>query len=390
MRRGTLAVALCASILGAGAPAPARALSPAALTVKLTRELRLAGPSSGAYAVDLDSGRALVSIRASVARPPASVNKLFTTSTALARLGPDATFDTAVLRKGTALYVRGAGDPTLSTARLSQLARSVASEVDDASAVVGDETLFDQRRGSFDSGFALDSDVEGQLGALVVDRGYTHGRFQPFPGLFAAGRFTAALRAAKVHVGGTRVGATPGDAEEVAVTPSATVQRLIAATNVPSDNFYAEMLLKDLGAREGSAGTTAQGADVVERYLGTLGVHATVVDGSGLSRADRAAPSQVVGLLKALDRDSLGATFTGSLAVTGRSGTVAKRMRGTAASGACRVKTGTLRGVSNLAGVCATRGGRRVAFAWLMSGVNPVGARRIQDRMTAALASVSP
>jgi D-alanyl-D-alanine carboxypeptidase len=61
-------------------------------------------------------------------------------------------------------------------------------------------------------------------------------------------------------------------------------------------------------------------------------------------------------------------------------------MRGTAAASHCHVKTGTIRSVSNLAGVCTTATGRTVAFAWLMQGVGVYGAHRIQDRMTALLA----
>ena len=80
------------------------------------------------------------------------------------------------------------------------------------------------------------------------------------------------------------------------------------------------------------------------------------------------------------------ATWRTSLAVPGRSGTVRRRMRRTGAS-RCRVKTGTIRGVSNLAGVCTTAGGQTVGFAWLMTGVNVWTAHRIQDRMTTLLAS---
>ena len=65
-------------------------------------------------------------------------------------------------------------------------------------------------------------------------------------------------------------------------------------------------------------------------------------------------------------------------------------MRRTAAAGRCRVKTGTIIGVSNLAGVCTTAGGQTVGFAWLMNGVNPYGARAIQDRMTALVARYAP
>ena len=64
-------------------------------------------------------------------------------------------------------------------------------------------------------------------------------------------------------------------------------------------------------------------------------------------------------------------------------------MRGTAARDACRAKTGTLSHVSALAGYCETRDGGRVAFAFLMNGVYPSGARCLQDRMAAALARYS-
>jgi D-alanyl-D-alanine carboxypeptidase/D-alanyl-D-alanine-endopeptidase (penicillin-binding protein 4) len=65
-------------------------------------------------------------------------------------------------------------------------------------------------------------------------------------------------------------------------------------------------------------------------------------------------------------------------------------MRRTLARDRCRGKTGTLRDVSNLAGYCDTTGGEQVAFAILMNRVNPYGARRLQDRMTATLAAYDP
>jgi D-alanyl-D-alanine carboxypeptidase/D-alanyl-D-alanine-endopeptidase (penicillin-binding protein 4) len=112
-----------------------------------------------------------------------------------------------------------------------------------------------------------------------------------------------------------------------------------------------------------------------------------VVDGSGLSRVDRTSPQEVVTLLEAMGGD---AAFRGSLAVVGRSGTVAARMRGTVAQDRCSAKTGTLIGVSALAGYCTTTGGTDVAFAFLMNGVNPAAAHGLQDRMTVALAGYTP
>jgi D-alanyl-D-alanine carboxypeptidase/D-alanyl-D-alanine-endopeptidase (penicillin-binding protein 4) len=115
-----------------------------------------------------------------------------------------------------------------------------------------------------------------------------------------------------------------------------------------------------------------------------------VVDGSGLSRANRTTPRQVVTLLDHMASEAAGPAFETSLAVAGRNGTLDGRMRRSAARDRCKAKTGTLRDVSALAGYCQTTAGARVAFAILMNGVSPYGARRLQDRMLGALARYSP
>ena len=108
-------------------------------------------------------------------------------------------------------------------------------------------------------------------------------------------------------------------------------------------------------------------------------------DGSGLSRTNRASPRAVGKLLAGvLDHDADDA-FHDSLPVVGREGTVRHRMRGTAAQGRCRAKTGTLTGVSALSGYC-DRGGNPVVFSILMNGVDVTLARRIQDRIVALIA----
>ena len=79
-----------------------------------------------------------------------------------------------------------------------------------------------------------------------------------------------------------------------------------------------------------------------------------------------------------------------SLAVAGKSGTLSNRMRHSSARGRCRAKTGTLNGVSNLAGYCDSATGGRVAFAFLMTGVGLTTAHRLQDRMAGVLARYTP
>jgi serine-type D-Ala-D-Ala carboxypeptidase/endopeptidase (penicillin-binding protein 4) len=72
--------------------------------------------------------------------------------------------------------------------------------------------------------------------------------------------------------------------------------------------------------------------------------------------------------------------------VVGRTGTLHARMRGTAASGRCQAKTGTLHDVSNLAGYCTAANGDQLMFAFLMNHVSPTYAQGLQDKMTVALA----
>ena len=158
-------------------------------------------------------------------------------------------------------------------------------------------------------------------------------------------------------------------------------------TNQPSDNFFAEMLTKTLGAIKGGLGTTRSGLTVSKAELSKLGVRAIRVDGSGLGRGNRTSARSVVKLLSALATNK---AFTDSLAVAGRSGTIANRMRGTTAAGRCRAKTGTLSDVSALAGYCTTRTDRTLAFAMLMNGVDVGRARARQDTIVSALAGWRP
>jgi serine-type D-Ala-D-Ala carboxypeptidase/endopeptidase (penicillin-binding protein 4) len=386
--------ALACLLLVAYAPAAAAA-GRAATARTLGAQMRWAGGYSGALAVDLDSGRTVYSLRAGTQRMPASVQKLYTSVAALRRLGPSAQLPTSVLA-GTApddegvvdgdLYLRGGGDPTFDTLDSGRLAQRVADAgIEQVTGRVrGDESAFDSLRGVPSSGFRLTSET-GPLSALTFNRGRT-GRRSPYwqrrPARFAALAFTKQLRQVGVDVRRrASTGATPAGAAPVTEWRSSPVAELVRLMNPPSDNFMAETFVKVLG------GSTAGGAAVVREELGELGIEPQVIDGSGLSRSDRTSPREVVTMLDAMNGDP---AFTGSLAVAGRTGTLAYRMRGTSAQDRCRAKTGTLRDVSALAGYCTTRNGANVGFAFLMNYVNPSGARILQDRMTSALARYKP
>lgn len=397
MRR--LAITVLVLVCPAAVAAPAAAYDERNLTNKIAAEMRRAGSASGAYVSDAATGRRIYALRATRRRIPASVEKLYTTSSALLTLGPKATLETAAVTAGGIdgagvlhgdLVLVGRGDPFFGTQGAARIAAAVrkAGIVRIDGAVVGDETYFDRRRAARFNGY--DGEITGVLSGLAYDRGIFRGHAQLSAGRFAAQRLAAELRKVGVRSSrSSRAGTAPEGAAKIANWRSMTVADLARFTNVPSNNFAAEMLLKGLGARYRGKGSTSAGASVARSTLAKLGVRPQIRDGSGLSRANRTTPQQVARLLEQIYAADAGVAFRGSLAVAGRTGTVARRMRGTLAAGNCQVKTGTLSNVSALAGYCRARTGRDITFALLMNRVSPSGARAIQDRIAISIARLS-
>ncbi len=386
MRRRLLALLTAAALVGAAAPEAAPALGGATLAKRLATQMNRASRDSGAYVTNLTTGQRIFRRRDRVDRIPASNEKLWTTVAALETLGPDAVLTTTALARRAPtgagvlrgnLYLRGSGDPTLSSARLEVLAQDLADAglTRVTGRVVGDESAFDRRRGPASRG--IGADVGGPLGALVVDRGAS-GSAEPAE--YAAEVLARELRDAGVKVSRNgRLGQAPADGVVLGVADSAGLALLIREMNVPSDNYIAEMLLKVVGD-----GRTADGAETAEALLAdSYRITPHIRDGSGLSRRDRTNPREVVALLTAMVDDP---AFYGSLAVMGVSGTLADRLEDDPARGDCRGKTGTLSDVSALSGYCETTGGDILAFSFLMNETSIDRARLLQDRMVSAIA----
>ena len=412
MRRGAiLLAAACAAVLLLASNAHASAVCDE-MKGLLTRG---GGAPSGLMVVEAESGDVVCAKAAGSPRSLASNMKLFTTSTALSRLGPSSRIPTKVLSDGRldsggilhgSLYLQGGGDPALGTPTfyngyLAGLGTNLFSLVPQIRAagirsitgrVYADDTIFDRLRGVADSGYATSSYI-GPLSGLAFNSGFSGSTsssgFSADPAKLAASKLARSLGAAGVAVPPqVALARTPGDADQIAVVRSPTLSQIVNTTDVYSDNFFAETLLKLLGARFGGAGTTAAGAAVVEAFARALGSGVHAVDGSGLTRSNRASPRQVVDLLLAMREDPAGDEFIQDLALTGKEGTVADRMHGTAAYGRCRTKTGTITGVSNLSGYCFNKSGRIMAFSILMNGVADTGYAHLeQDRIASLVAS---
>jgi D-alanyl-D-alanine carboxypeptidase/D-alanyl-D-alanine-endopeptidase (penicillin-binding protein 4) len=391
-------------------PSAARADSCGTLKSRL---LRGGGAASGLMVMDAESGQVICRRAASTPRPLASNTKMFTTATALARFGSDTRIATKLMSDGApdrdgvlhgSLYLVGAGDPALGTpafygrflggmgTNLFALKRPLRAA--GVEAVTGrlyaDDTIFDRLRGVPDSGYAT-SPYVGPLSGLSLNSGYASASGSSFasdPAKVAARKLALSLRGAGVRLPRqVALARTPADAETIAVVRSPSIARLAEATNVPSNNFFAEMLIKLIGARFGGGGSTRAGTEIVERFAQSYGVGVQAVDGSGLTRSNSSSPGAVVKFLRAVRNDAIGDDFIQSLALTGREGTVASRMHGTAAEARCRTKTGTLTGVSNLSGYCFNRSGRVMIFSILMGSVGSLSlAHTEQDRIAAEIA----
>jgi serine-type D-Ala-D-Ala carboxypeptidase/endopeptidase (penicillin-binding protein 4) len=402
LRRLLAALAVSAVAFSAAATAPAGSSKPE-LATKLARALavpHVQSRLSGAAAVNLATGRTVFLRHPTLALVPASNAKLAVAFASLALLGPEHRLDTIVYGEGELigstwkgdLVLKGFGDPTLSRGDLGALARQVraAGIRQVTGGIEADESYFDSRR----TGPAWRSyyyiGESPPLSALTVDRARFRGWVTREPALSAGSQFRFALRAAGVGVRGRVVaGVADPSAEQLATTTSPPLARIVAYMNRESDNFTAELLLKQLGAVDDGRGTSAAGAQAVREALREAAIPLAgvrIVDGSGLSARNRLTAAAVIGILVVAWHDPrIRPAFVHSLAVAGISGTLEDRLERPPARGAVLAKTGTLSGSSALSGYA--RG--RWAFAVIQNGrpVSQFWARQAQDRFASVLAA---
>jgi serine-type D-Ala-D-Ala carboxypeptidase/endopeptidase (penicillin-binding protein 4) len=403
MRRALAAVLACTAALAFAAAGATGSASSKPLSERLARALavpHVPAAHSGAVALDLSTGAVVFARNPGLSLVPASNEKLPVTYTALETLGPDYRIPTDVLGQGAqfgttwrgSLVLQGHGDPTLDDMDLTRLARQVraAGIRKVAGAVLGDESYFDSRRtgpGWKPSFYITQSEP---LSALTVDRTWFHTHHSSAPAAAAAALFKDALRKQGVSVTGRAVrGVASADAQGLAEVLSPPLAQIVRFMDRESDNFTAELLLKQIGAANGEVGTTAGGAAEVRATLAQVGIPLAgvrIVDGSGLSALDRLTARAIVGILLAAWEDPLiKQSFVSALAVAGRTGTLKDRLRRPPALGVVLAKTGTTSLASALSGFVRDRyvfsvlqNGRPVSYTW---------ARRAQDRFATVLAS---
>lgn len=358
---------------------------------------------------------------------PASTTKIVTSAVALFLLGPDRTFSTTtVLDRSQAtprLVLVGGGDPYLARrpgsagdpssptfepqrADIRTLARSTARALrTDGIRTVQlgyDDSLFSGP--AFNPRWRPDyfpSEV-APISALWVDQARTPDGSTKVtdPAPTAAAEFRKELARAGIKViGRTAHGSAGTTATPVAEVTSPTVAQIVQRLMEVSDNNASEVLLRQIGLADQGSGSFEAGRTAVERVLAANDIDlgsSVLYDGSGLSRDNRLSPGVLVDVLRwaASDDHPQLRPLLAALPVAGYTGSLAERMdHGPAAGrGRVRAKTGTLTGVSSLAGIAVDREGNLMVFALMADRVRPDRgglARTAMDDAAAGLGACS-
>ena len=382
----------------------------------------LGGPGVRSCLAVSEGDRPVLLRRPDDALAPASTQKILLAVAALATLGPDFRYETKLVsdaepRDGTvgSLWLVGSGDPELATPEyiswladkpryllhpatpLAALAAGLAGAGVHTvtGAIAGDDSRYDRLRAvpTWKPGYIAENEV-GPLGALLVNRGFS--RYEPpeeraaDPALHAAGELSRLAQAIGISVGGpARSGVAPRQAAvTVATVRSAPLSDIVAGMLRESDNTAAELLTKELGLARVHDGSTAAGTKALTdalagAHLPTTGLR--LGDGSGLEITNRVSCSLLAAALRRPARPGA-PPLPDLLAVAGRTGTLALRLNNTPLDGKLRAKTGSLDGVTGLAGYVDGR--RALSFAFLANGpLSDAAGRLLQDRLVALLAA---
>jgi D-alanyl-D-alanine carboxypeptidase/D-alanyl-D-alanine-endopeptidase (penicillin-binding protein 4) len=372
--------------------------------------------------LDATTGRPVLESSAREVVLPASTAKIATAVAALTALPSDLRLTTRVVA-GTAvgeIVLVGGGDPTLAgsfsrpgyprPARLADLAAQVRIALAGTAVrrVVVDDTLYagPVLGPGWRPQYVTSGDV-APVTALMLDAGRT--RLPPLVGPARAPRHTdpalSAGRALAAALGVPKAvverGKATSDARSLGDVASPTVPQLVEAMLTRSDNDLAEALARQVAIVKGQPASFAGAAAAMQDVLADALTHAgatpgsvRLVDGSGLSRLDRVQPGALTRLLAAVagaDRQRLFPVLSG-LPVGGFDGTLERRFRkgpGVPAAGVVRAKTGTLNGVSALAGLVRTKDGRLLAFDFTADAVPltlSLASQTALDRLAAVLA----
>ena len=320
---------------------------------------------------------------------PASTMKCVTAIATLDKLGADYDFKTNLYYTGVIddstqvlrgdLYCVGGMDPMLSSSDLTEMARAVRDlgiKTIEGS-VYADLSFKDRDR--LGKGWCWD-DKNPNLSPLLVD---------------GKDEFTYRFSRKLEDMGVTLNGSTgerqlPANAQ-LLTTRTHSIRQVLHRMMKVSDNLYAESMFYQLAANGGTRWVSAKTARQYENDLfSRIGLNPrdyNVADGSGLSLYNYVTTELEVKLLRYVyQRPDIYEAYLEAQPIAGVDGTLRSRMRGTAAAGNVKAKTGTVKGVSSLAGYLTASNGHLLCFSIINNGGLSNGPmRNLQNKICVAL-----
>lgn len=203
---------------------------------------------------------------------------------------------------------------------------------------------------------------------VVVYKSISH------PDLWAGYNLVEFLKQRGITVTGqVRAGAAPKDATVLATSESKPLAAVVADMSKWSNNYVAEMLVKNLAAESGLVPATMEaGLEKVRAYFESLGFAKDTyeyINAAGFTRDNRITPKQIGTFLESARQDfTMFPEFLASLPIGGVDGTLRSRMKGSKAENWVRAKTGLLNGVVGLAGYAGRANGTVLTFAFIYNG----------------------
>ncbi|MDQ3019639.1 MAG: D-alanyl-D-alanine carboxypeptidase/D-alanyl-D-alanine-endopeptidase [Bacteroidota bacterium] len=336
---------------------------------------------------------------------PASITKLVTAATAIDVLGINFDFKTVAytddsdINDGVIngnLYLKGYGDPDLSSFDIVYLAKLVGAKniTEVTGNIIYDESYLDDQHFGLANYYQGDTHSGNWPYVSAINFNKNPGNTDPASS--AGSLFMQSLLSQNIKIDGIVIaGVTPTASKQIALT-SHSLFDVLARMNKESDNHSALTVFKVIGAEYSSPpGTLTKGEDAVIDFLTSMGNPRNIfeiVEGSGLSRYNAVNSDLYVRLLKYMYDDVKSFdVFYNSLSIAGKDGTLRNRMIGTEAEKNVHAKTGTLNSVSALAGYAVSRDKELIIFYMDMNGFggSPNGVKYMQDQICELLCQFS-
>ncbi len=341
----------------------------------------------GMMVYDLDADSVIFKYNERQLMRPASTMKVITAITAIDQLGGDYQFKTDLCYTGKVegrtlrgdIYCVGGFDPRFNSDDLNAFVEAIKKMGVDTiqGRIIADKSMKEDKR--YGEGWCWDDD-NWTLSPLLISK---KDQF--------VSRFYQALLAADVVLEvATTEGRKPNDAYRIA-TRFHTIDQILMRMLKESDNLYAESMFYQLAASTGNRPASDRSArTVIKRLVNKIGLNPAnykFADGSGLSLYNYVSAELEVRMLRyAYRNENIYHHLIQALPIAGQDGTLKKRMRGVFTNGNVKAKTGTVTGISSLAGYCTSSNGHRLCFSIINQGLlHGKNGRAFQDKVCTIL-----